>query len=188
MTSEKYSYELKIPKERVAVLIGKKGEVKHEIESATKTKLDIDSKEGEISVSGEDALGLFNAREIVEAIGRGFNPDFAKLLLKQDYILEMISIKDYAGKSKDDALRLKGRVIGKEGKSRKTIELLTDTHVCIYGKTIGIIGDPEGVENARKAIDSLLNGSPHGNVYKSLERKRKETNQKEVFIEKIEDV
>ena len=94
--------------------------------------------------------------------------------LKQDYVLEVISIRDFAGKSKDAALRLKGRVIGKEGKSRTTIEALTDTHICVYGKTIGIIGNPEGVTNARIAVETLLKGSPHGNVYKSLERKKRE--------------
>ena len=33
-----YSYELKIPKDRVAVLIGKDGEVKKSIEEDTKSK------------------------------------------------------------------------------------------------------------------------------------------------------
>jgi len=36
---EEYSYELKIPKERVAVLIGKEGEVKRSIEDDTKTRI-----------------------------------------------------------------------------------------------------------------------------------------------------
>ena len=34
-----YSNELKIPKERVAILIGKKGEAKKELEERTKTKI-----------------------------------------------------------------------------------------------------------------------------------------------------
>jgi len=62
-----YSYELKVPKNRVAVIIGKAGSVKKEIEENTNTKLDIDSKEGDIFVSGEDALGLYTAREMIKA-------------------------------------------------------------------------------------------------------------------------
>ena len=172
MTSQEYSYELKIPKDRVAVLIGVKGKVKNEIEAATKTKLQIDSKEGDVAVSGEDALGLFTAREVVEAIGRGFNPDFAKLLLKQDYILEILNAQDFAGKSKSSVDRLKGRVIGKEGKARTTIEDLTETNISVYGKTIAIIGLPENASLARKAIELLLQGSMHSSVYRMLERKR----------------
>ena len=83
-----YSYELKIPQERVAVLIGKNGEVKKNIEEDTKTQIKIDSLEGDIFIYGEDALGLYTAREVTRSIGRGFNPEIAKLLLKQDYVFE----------------------------------------------------------------------------------------------------
>lgn len=181
MTSQEYSYELKIPLARVAVLIGKKGEVKRSIESATKVKLDVDSKEGIVVLSGIDSLAVFTAREVIEAIGRGFNPEIAELLLKPDYVFEVVNVKDYAGKSKATSLRLKGRVIGKEGKSRKMIELFTDTHISIYGKTIGIIGDAEGVASARKAVESLLRGAPHGNVYKALEKRKSEIKRNELI-------
>ena len=73
-----YSYELKITRERVAVLIGKNGEVKKSIESDTNTQIKVDSLEGDIFIYGEDALGLYTAREVIRAIGRGFNPEIAK--------------------------------------------------------------------------------------------------------------
>ena len=82
---QEFTYDLRIPKERVAVLIGKKGETKRLIEHETKTKIQVNSEEGTVSLGGEDALLLYLAREIVRAIGRGFNPEVALLLLKQDY-------------------------------------------------------------------------------------------------------
>lgn len=176
-----YSYELKVPRNRVAVIIGKKGSVKQEIEESTKTKLNIDSKEGDIFVSGEDALGLYTAREIIKAIGRGFNPDIAKLLLKQDYIFEVVDLSEYVGKSKDAMVRLKGRVIGKEGKSRRLIEELTECNISVFGKTISIIGQPESAANARQAIESLLRGSTHANVYKWLEKRRRELKRRAII-------
>ncbi len=127
-----YNYELKLPKERIAVLIGKKGEIKKRIEEETKTEINVDSKEGDIIIKGGDALSLFNAREVITAIGRGFNPEIAELLLKGDYGLEIINITEFTGKSKSTMLRLKGRVIGKEGKSRRTIEELTECYITIY--------------------------------------------------------
>ncbi len=175
-----YRYELKIPKERVAVLIGKSGSIKKEIEKDTKTNIEVDSKEGDIFVSGEEALGLFSAREIIQAIGRGFNPEIAQLLLKPDYVLEIIEIKEYSGKSKDSALRLKGRVIGKEGKSRRLIEELSECYISVYGKTISIIGTAECAPIAKKSVELLLQGSMHANVYKFLEKKRREMKKKEV--------
>ena len=176
-----YLYDTKIPKERIAVLIGKEGITKKQIESATNIKLKIDSKEGDVFLEGEDALGLYSAREVVKAIGRGFNPDTALLLLKQDYTFEMVNMLDYV-KSKNHMIRLKGRVIGAEGRSRKTIEGLTETYISVYGKTIGIIGFSENVAVAKKAVESLLSGSPHSSVYKWLEKRRSDMKMRDLEI------
>ena len=176
-----YSYELKVPKNRVAVIIGKEGSVKKDLEESTKTKLTIDSREGDVFVSGEDALGLYTAREIIKAIGRGFNPEIAKLLLKQDYVFEVVDLREFVGKSKEAMLRLKGRVIGKEGKSRRLIEELTETSISVFGKTIGIIGAPDSAANARQAVESLLRGSTHANVYKWLEKRRRDMKRKAIL-------
>jgi len=180
-----FMYLLRIPKERIAVLIGKNGETKKRLEQETNTRLRIDSKEGEVEVTGKDALGLYSSREIIQAIGRGFNPDFALLLLKQDFAFEQINITDYL-KSEDSMQRLKGRVIGQEGKARKYIEEMTQTHISVYGKTIGIIGETEDASIARQAIENLLKGSQHSNVYHWLEKKKKEKKIKEFEEEKIE--
>lgn len=171
--SQTYEYGLKIPYDRVAVLIGPNGTIKKEIEDATNTKLNIDSKEGDVSITGKDAILLYSAREIIKAIGRGFNPEIALQLLKTDNSFELIDINEYV-KNKNQHNRIKGRVIGKDGSSRRTIEELTETYIVVYGKTVGIIGTPEKVTVARRAIESLLSGSPHSTVYKWLEKKRRE--------------
>ena len=169
-----FQYELRIPRDRIAVLIGKKGEVKREIEGTTYTTLDIDSQEGDVFITGEDALGLFSAREVIKAIGRGFNPEIALLLLKPDYAYEIITLTDFIKGSKNAMIRIKGRVIGKEGKARSIIEELTECNITVYGKTIGIIGLAENTLLARRAVESLITGSKHANVYKWLEKKRRD--------------
>ncbi|HII17151.1 TPA: RNA-processing protein [Candidatus Woesearchaeota archaeon] len=169
--------DLKIPKERVAVLIGKDGSIKRAIEKSTNTSITVDSKEGDVIIRGEDGLGLFNAKEVIRAVGRGFNPEIAELLLKTDYVFELLDITDYAGKSKTGLLRLKGRVIGREGKSRKQIEDLSEAYVSVYGKTVAIIGCPESAAVAKKAVESLLGGSTHAGVYKWLEKQRRQLKQ-----------
>ncbi len=174
-----YSYELKIPKDRIAVLIGKNGETKQELELETNTKIEVDSKEGDITLSGPEAIDLYAVREMIRAIGRGFNPDIARLLLKQDYAFEMITLNDYS-KQKTHLLRLKGRVIGQDGKARKTVEDLTECFISVYGKTISLIGRVETIGVARRAVESLLAGSPHSSVYKWLEKQRRETKKKEI--------
>src|SRR3989344_5434245 len=163
MENNEFSYELKIPKERIAVLIGENGKTKKEIEEATQSKLDI-TKDGEVTIIGSDGLLLYTTREIVRAVARGFNPKIALLLLKTDYALEIIEIKDVAGKNKATFQRIKGRVIGKEGKSRMEIERLTDTHISVFGKTVAIIGESAHALLARKALAMIIEGSMHNTV------------------------
>ncbi|MFH1591511.1 MAG: KH domain-containing protein [archaeon] len=166
-----FSYELKIPKERVAVLIGKNGEIKKRLEEDTDTRLKVDSKEGDVFVEGEDAIKLYTTREIILAVARGFNPETAMELLKSDYLFESINIQDFS-RNKTDLLRIKGRIIGQDGKTRRIIEDLTETSISVYGKTVCIIGDPSNLSIARRAIEMLVRGSPHKKVYTWLEKMR----------------
>ncbi len=164
--------EIRIPKERVAILIGKKGETKRLISRLTKTKIKVDSKEGDVSIEGEDGVGVYNARQVITAIGRGFNPNQSLTLLDEENIFEVININDYA-RNQNDIKRMKSRIIGKDGKAKETLEYLTKVSLSIYGKTVGIIGNTSNVDLARHAINNLLTGSRHGKVYSYLERQRK---------------
>ncbi|MEK6937709.1 MAG: KH domain-containing protein [Nanoarchaeota archaeon] len=172
-SSSDFSYDLRIPQERVAVLIGKDGETKTLIEEQTGCKLNI-TTDGDVNIAGTDGMRMYTTKEIVKAVARGFNPKTALLLLKTDYALEIIDLKDVAGKSKNTLERLKGRVIGKGGKSREELERLTDTYISVYGKTIGIIGELNQVVMARQGVAKLLEGAMHTTVYRFLERKKKE--------------
>ena len=165
---------LKIPLDRVAVLIGKEGEVKLRIEGVQDVRLTIDSEEGDVVISGENSIAVYETIDIVKAIARGFHPAIALQLRNPVYTLSLLSIPDYVGKSRKYVQRMKGRVIGREGKARVMIEKMTATAISVYGKTIGIIGKVEDVTVARQAIEMLLEGAPHGNVYRWLEHKKRE--------------
>ncbi|MCL2116348.1 MAG: KH domain-containing protein [Methanobrevibacter sp.] len=174
---------LKIPKDRVGVLIGTNGEVKQEIEKITKTYLDIDSEEGTITISPidemEDPLGVWKTNFIVKAIGRGFNPEAAIRLNEDDVYLEIIKLTLYVGKSKKALARQKGRIIGKDGKTRELIIDMAEVSMAVYGKTVSFIGQLENVMMAKEAVEMILNGSRHKSVYSFLENKRQEMKVKE---------
>ncbi|MBI4143666.1 RNA-processing protein [Candidatus Woesearchaeota archaeon] len=175
--AEEYSYEIRIPQERIGVLIGVKGSVKSEIQKLTNTKIRVDAEEGNITLTGSDPVLLFNAKETVRAIGRGFNPEIARQLLRQDYLLEIMNL-DTDKKAQLD--RIRGRIIGEKGKARKIIEDLTETSISVYGKTIGIIGEYDTVAFARRAIESLIAGSTHSHVYRWLEKQRRVRKQRAI--------
>ena len=174
---------LKIPQNRVGALIGKNGEVKKSIEDLTGTILDIDSDEGTVYISPredmEDPLGVWNANHIVKAIARGFKPEIAKKLIHDDIYLEIIKLPLYVGKSKKALARYKGRIIGKDGKTRELITELADVDMAIYGKTVSLIGEMDNVMIAKEAIEMILNGSRHKSVYAFLENKKETLKLKE---------
>ena len=70
-------------------------------------------------------------------------------------------------------MRIKSRLIGSGGKAREIIERLTSCNLCIYGKTVSIIGEFDKLNIAFRGVEKLLLGSPHGNVYGFLEREMK---------------
>lgn len=154
--------EIKIPEQRKGVLIGEKGSVKTEIGKKTNTVISIDDG---IEIEGE-ALDVLKAKEIIKAIGRGFSPEKAFKLLDDEFRLIIISL----GQETDKRMRrMFSRIIGRNGRCKRKVEMRTNTDICIYGKTVSIIGDWRDVEKASEVIDLLLRGKPHSYVYKRLE-------------------
>lgn len=172
-----FDYEVKIPKDRIAVLIGKKGLVKNKIQRLTKTKIIIDSKEGDVIVESKDSFAAYSTTLIVKAIGRGFNPNIALLLNREDYSMEIVDITEFTGKSKKKVRRIKARIIGTKGKAWKMVEKLTGCYLSVYGKTVSIIGLVEEVALAKQAVEDLLKGAPYSNVYKFIQDKKKKLEQ-----------
>lgn len=167
---------VRIPADRVGALIGRSGKVKAEIERICYVKLQIDSESGEIEVASNGAIDQiqpFKAVEIVTAIGRGFSPQNAMKLLKEEYLLHVIDLRDFVGKSPQQIERIKGRIIGEGGRARVNMENLTNTSICVYGKTVSIIGEPHHIKIAISAITSISTGSKHGSVYGKLEANRR---------------
>jgi ribosomal RNA assembly protein len=169
---------IKIPKDRIGVIIGKNGKVKGQIEEKCNVTIEVDSEYGDTIISTGskpvEEMEPFKAVEIVSAIGKGFSPERAYRLLGEEEVLQLIDLRDYAGKSPNSLSRIKGRIIGEAGKSRKTIEDLSGTYISVYGHTVAIIGTFEEIKLATEAVTMLSKGRSHANVYNMLqEAKRK---------------
>ncbi|MGV8085487.1 MAG: KH domain-containing protein [Candidatus Bilamarchaeum sp.] len=162
---------VKIPQERIKILIGEAGHNKKLIETKCKVKLEIDS-EGDVEIEG-DTTEEFFAKDVVKAIGRGFGMKESLMLIEQDYNLYIISLKDFVNSDKA-ITRLKGRVIGESGKMKNDIELATESYLSIYGSTIGIIARLDTLEYAKEAVSMLLDGAPHSTVINYLAKAKRE--------------
>ena len=174
---------LKIPKERVGVLIGPQGKTKETIEKTSQTIIDVDSEAGSVAISphkeSEDPLSVWKARYMVKAIGRGFNPGIALKLIDDEVMLEIINLPDYVGKSKGN-FKTERTYHWQRWKTRNIITEMTGTHVSIYGKTVSIIGDMEHLQIAKEAVEMILDGARHKTVYSFLERKKQEMKLREI--------
>jgi ribosomal RNA assembly protein len=166
---------VKIPKERIGVIIGPKGETKKFIEEKISCHLEIDSESGKVDVTCEgDPLKEFRILEALKAIGRGFSPEKALEILDDEMLmLEVIDLSDVASTPKE-LQRIKGRIIGRNGRTRELAETLINVKISVYGKTVSILGYPEQNTIIRTAIKMLLDGATHGAVYKFLEKKHQE--------------
>ena len=164
---------LKVPKDRIGVIIGIHGSTKAQIEEKGEVVLDIDSVEGTVSIES-DSLSILNATEVINAIARGFSPEKAFRIFEDEQItLDIIDLSKVADTPKE-LKRIMGRIIGKEGRTREALENLTGANVSIYGKTVSTIGYVDQIQTVRKAIEMLAEGSKHAAVYSFLERKRQE--------------
>lgn len=168
---------LKIPMDRVGVLIGHNGETKKQLEEQSGIKLQIDSKLGEVVIDDhekQDHLATMKLENIVKAIGRGFSPEKAMRLLDDDADFFIFDIHDYVGKKEAHIRRLKSRVIGKEGKTKRVLEELTESKISVFGHTVSVISSMDRMNIVKKAIDMLFTGSKHASVYRFVESQMKQ--------------
>lgn len=166
---------IKIPADRIGVLVGPSGSVKSMLEEKTGAELVIDSDTGAVEiVTGEDPIMAMRLADVVRAIGRGFSPERGFALLEEEMLmLDVIDLSRVCN-TKSDMARIKGRIIGKDGRTREITEKLTGVGISVYGKTVAIIGNPDQIRIARAAIEMLMDGAPHGAVYGYLEKKNQE--------------
>ena len=179
--SEEHSFLVRVPRERVAVIIGKEGESKRQIESVGEVKLSIQSDTGDVSIIQKgDPLKANITASVIQAIGRGFSPLNATLLYEENHQLIVISLRDFAKPGSRRMDQIRARLIGTGGKTRRVVEELTSTHISIYGDTVSIIGDYVAVEYAKEALNMLINGSKQRTVYTFLEKSARELRLKRI--------
>lgn len=163
---------VRIVADRVGALIGKSGKTKKMLQELSGLGLEV-SKDGMVVINKDntgDPLMELKVADVVKAIGRGFNPDDAMRLLDDDEYLDIVDLKECV--SDRQMKRVRGRLIGKGGKTREIIEDLTLCDMIIYGNTVGLIGNSISLPVAKHAVDMLINGSEHSSVYAYLESQR----------------
>ncbi len=179
----------RIPQDRIAVLIGRKGTTRRALEKATNSTLHIDSNSGDVSVVWDDEFDpilRMKLPDVIRAIGRGMNPDRALQLLKDDHHLLLYDMREYVGKNPNQQRRIRSRLIGRNGRIRELIEEHSGSEVTIYGSTVVIIGDEDALPLAGQAVERLLQGAEHSSVLQHLEAERRKRRMSSRNLESID--
>ena len=123
----------------------------------------------EISIQGEPE-DEYVAEKVIDALNFGFPFYTAILIKKEDFIFEIINIKDYT--KRHDLERIRARIIGKNGKTLKILNQLTNCYFELKDNYIGIIGSPEDLKSGQEAVTSIIKGAKQSNVYGFLKKNK----------------
>ncbi|RLG85637.1 MAG: RNA-processing protein [Thermoprotei archaeon] len=165
---------VRVPLERIGVLVGKGGEVLRRVMEKTGTKIAVDSANGTVVIEpaspATSPFQMLKAQDFVRAIAYGFSPERAMRVLEEDQVLIVIDLKQYVGSSPNHLTRVKGRIIGEKGKARKNLEEMGGVYISVYDDYVAFIGDYESANAVKEAIELLIQGRQHSTVYRYLDR------------------
>lgn len=158
--------QILIPEKRAAIL--KEKELKA-LAKRLECKLSV-SEGNKVGIEGEP-YAEYNAKNVIQAFGRGFDLSTAFKLLDEDYFFEYINLRD-SFRNKEQLQRIKARIIGEEGKAKSHMESVSNASICVFGSTVSLIGTIDEISVAKAAIAVLINGGTHKTAYMVMEKEK----------------
>lgn len=150
-------------------------------------RFDLKSRRVEIRCSKDqepNMTHLQKAEDFIRAFALGFEVDDAISLIRLDhmflesflvtdgkllgskvFLILSILVKMLAG---DNLSRAIGRIAGKDGRTKMTIENVTKTRIVLAGSKINVLGSFTNLRLARHTLCSLILGRPPSKVYGNL--------------------
>jgi ribosomal RNA assembly protein len=102
-----------------------------------------------------DPAAILNARDLIRLLARSVPAPQAIKILEDGVSCDIIKIRNLV-RNKERFVKRRQRILGPEGTTLKSLELLTQTYMLVHGNTVSVMGPYKGLKEVRRVVEDCM--------------------------------